>query len=163
MGIKFNAGEVLDMAIKIEHNGAEYYSTAANNFKDEKAKELLNKLAEWEKGHELTFKTMKADLADAEKQSMAFDPNDEVRLYLNAMADRNVFNVEDSPAKALTGKETLESVLRKAIMMEKDSIVFYLGLKELVPATLGHDKIDNIIHEELGHIGFINDELNSLN
>jgi len=162
MGIKFNAGEVLDMAIKIEHNGAEFYATAAGNFKEEKAKKLLNKLAEWEKGHELTFKTMKADLADAEKQTTSFDPDNEVKLYLNAMADRNVFNVEDSPAKALTGKETLESILRKAIMMEKDSIVFYVGLKQLVPESLGHDKIDHIIHEEMGHIGYINDELTAL-
>lgn len=162
MGIKFNAGEVLDMAIKIERNGAEYYATAANNFKEEKAKKLLNSLAEWERGHELTFKVMKEDLSAGDQQPMAFDPNNEVILYLNAMADRNVFNVDESPAKALTGKETLESVLRKAIMMEKDSIVFYIGLKELVPESLGRDKIDHIIHEEMGHIGFINDELIAL-
>jgi rubrerythrin len=162
MGVKFNAGEVLDMAIKIERNGAEFYATAAKNFKEEKAKKLLNKLAEWERGHELAFQAMKEDLGEAEKQSMAFDPNDEVRLYLNAMADRNVFNVDEAPAKALTGKETLQSVLRKALAMEKDSIVFYLGLKEMVPESLGHDKIDHIIHEEMGHIGYINDELNSL-
>jgi len=162
MGIKFNASEILDMAIKIEHNGAAFYAAAAANFKEDKAKKLLNGLAEWEKGHELTFQAMKADLNAAEQQAVAFDPNNEVILYLNAMADRNVFNIDEAPAKSLTGKETLESILRKAIMMEKDSIVFYLGLKEMVPESLGHDKIDKIIHEEMGHIGYINDELNAL-
>jgi len=162
MGIKFNASEVLDMAIKIERNGMEFYATAANNFKEEKAKKLLNQLAEWEKGHELTFKTMKEDLSAADQQAVAFDPNNEVVLYLNAMADRNVFNIDESPAKALTGKETLESILRKAIMLEKDSIVFYVGLKELVPESLGRDKVEHIIHEEMGHIGYINDQLSSL-
>jgi len=162
MGIKFNASEILDMAIKIERNGAAFYAAAAAISKEEKAKKLLTRLAEWEKSHELTFKAMKEDLGAADQEAVAFDPNNEVILYLNAMADRNVFNVDDSPAKALTGKETLESILRKAIMMEKDSIVFYVGLKELVPESLGRDKIDNIIHEEMGHIGYINDELTAL-
>ena len=43
-------------------------------------------------------------------------------------------------------------MLRMAIGLEKDSIVFYLGLKELVPERLGKGRLDGIIQEEYGHI-----------
>lgn len=42
---------------------------------------------------------------------------------------------------------------------EKDSIVFYLGMKDVVPAHLGTQKPDDIIGEEMGHMGLLSKEL----
>jgi len=162
MTIKFNAGEVLDMAMKIEQNGMNYYNKAAEIFKNEPANDMLKKLAEWENSHKLTFAAMKDGLASAQTTDVVFDPQGEAGLYLNAMADGNVFNVNEDPSKAMTGKESLEEVLRKALLMEKDSIIFYLGLREMVPPSLGKDKVDDIISEEMSHIGYLNKELVAL-
>jgi rubrerythrin len=46
--------------------------------------------------------------------------------------------------------------------MEKDSIVFYVGIKDLVPEKLGKNKIDNIIDEEKKHILLLANELAAL-
>jgi rubrerythrin len=46
--------------------------------------------------------------------------------------------------------------------MEKDSIVFYLGMKELVPERLGKNRIDGIIKEEMGHLASLGTELATL-
>ena len=162
MAIKFNAGEVLNMAMKIEQNGANFYRKAAEQFDDEHAVTMLRELASWEEGHKLTFAAMWEDLTSSETPNVTFDPEGEAILYLNALADGNVFNVDEDPSKQLTGTEALEDVLRTALLMEKDSIVFYLGLKELVPPSLGREKVDKIISEEMGHIGFLNKELNAL-
>ena len=39
-----------------------------------------------------------------------------------------------------------------AIGLEQDSIVFYLGMKDMVAGSLGKDRIDGIIKEEMYHV-----------
>jgi rubrerythrin len=56
-------------------------------------------------------------------------------------------------------KETAEDILKLAIEVEKDSIVFYIGLKIFVPAKAGKDKVEEIIEEEMGHIVVLNQKL----
>lgn len=83
-------------------------------------------------------------------------------MYLKVMADGYVFDVRTEPADLLTGQETAAEILRTAIGLEKDSIVFYLGIKEMVPARLGKEKIDHIIKEEMSHITGLSNKLASL-
>ena len=52
-------------------------------------------------------------------------------------------------------------VLRYALQMEKESIVFYTGMKIYVPASLGHAQLDSIIEEEFSHITLISMLLNT--
>ncbi|GAI70660.1 unnamed protein product, partial [marine sediment metagenome] len=56
------------------------------------------------------------------------------------------------PTAKLTGSETIKEILDIAINSEKDSVVFYLNLKGLVPVKAGRDKVEEIIIEELSHI-----------
>jgi hypothetical protein len=99
---------------------------------------------------------MRADLPDEEREPTVFDPEGEAALYLRALADLQVFVKEGEedfilPAD-LPEQEKIRNILQAAIGLEKESIVFYLGMKELVPAKAGKDKIDKIIKEEMGHI-----------
>ena len=57
----------------------------------------------------------------------------------------------------------MEEILKTAISAEKESIVFYLGMKDVVPAHLGQQKLDDIIKEEMGHIRLLSKELLELN
>ena len=50
-------------------------------------------------------------------------------------------------------------ILKSAIEAEKDSIVFYLGMKEAVPKNLGKGRIEAIIKEEMEHIRMLSKEL----
>ncbi|GAF92843.1 unnamed protein product, partial [marine sediment metagenome] len=59
----------------------------------------------------------------------------------------------------LTGKETLAEIFKTAIGLEKDSVVFYLGMKDLVGGSLGKDRINHIIEEEMKHITLLSDQL----
>jgi len=49
-----------------------------------------------------------------------------------------------------------------AIGQEKDSIVFYTGLKEMISQTSGRVRIEEIIKQEMGHIGFLHREIDAL-
>ena len=46
--------------------------------------------------------------------------------------------------------------------LEKESIVFYLGLRDLVPAKLGKDKVERILREEMSHVALLRGQLAAL-
>jgi len=46
----------------------------------------------------------------------------------------------------------MEDSHKETFSDEKDSILFYLGLRDLVPPKFGREKIDDIIREERKHI-----------
>ncbi len=162
MSTPFNADEILEMAEQIERNGARFYRRAAEGAVDARNRRLLLDLAAAEDEHEKAFASMRADLAGEKREPAVFDPDGQAALYLRAMADGHVFDVRADPVELLTGKETVEDILGMAMGMEKDSIVFYLGMKEMVPEGLGKDRIDGIIHEEMGHLALLGKGLAAL-
>jgi rubrerythrin len=153
MGIDFNADEVFEIAEQIERNGVKFYRSAAQNIQDADKKKLLNDLAEMEVEHEQTFKTLRSKLSVDEKVQTTFDPEGDSESYLRALADTRVFYEKEITSNSM------EEILKTAITAEKDSIVFYLGMKEVVPANLGQDKLNDIIKEEMGHIRLLSKEL----
>ena len=156
MGITFNAFEIFEMAEQIERNGMKFYRKAAKGISDKDTRKMLLDLAVMEAEHEETFAGMRKQLSDEERQLMVFDPDNEIALYLQAMADGHVFDLKKDLSSELTGTESVEDILKLAIGAEKDSIVFYLGLKDFVPVRAGKDKVEAIIKEEMGHIAVLN-------
>ncbi len=149
----FTADDVFEMAEQLERNGAKFYRTAAENVSDPLAKEILIGLAAMEDEHEKTFASLRADLTEAEKTTTVFDPEDESALYLRALADTRVFFEKKIDISSM------KEILKAAIVAEKDSIVFYLGLKDFVPDQPGKNRMDTIIKEEMGHIRILSKEL----
>ena len=154
MSITFNAFEILEMAEQIERNGIKFYRKAAQQASEQNIRRMFLNLADMEAEHEEVFARMKKQLSAESRELKVFDPENEVVLYLQAMADGHVFDPQKNPAELLTGNETVQDVLKLAINAEKDSIVFYLGLKDFVAA--GKDKIEAIIKAEMGHIAILN-------
>lgn len=156
MGYDFNANEVFVMAEQMERNGARFYRNAAEKVSDEESRKFLNGLAAMEDQHEKTFIAMKAELTEKEKQETVFDPAGEGILYLHALADTRVF------FKKEIDLTSMEGILKSAIEAEKDSIIFYLGMKAAVPVHLGKDRLENIIQEEMGHVRLLSNKLAAL-
>ena len=154
MAFVFNADEVFEMAEQIERNGAAFYRLAAKQFPAQQR--LLTVIAEQEDGHCATFSALRRQLASKEQEATAFDPGQEAEAYLRAMADHRVMDVSRRPKDVLKGAESFADILGIAVGMEKDSIVFYVGMQDMVPPALGRDKLDLIIKEEKKHIVFLN-------
>jgi rubrerythrin len=153
---EFNADDIFEMAVKIEYNGAVFYREAAGQVEEKKNKDFLLELARMEDEHGVIFSNLKKELTAQEKMVTTFDPEDENILYLNAFADSKVFFKKEKP------DNNFRNILHCAIQTEKDSIVFYLGIKELVPEKYGRSKIDTIIKEEMGHIRLLAGKLAEL-
>jgi len=156
MAYDFNVDEVFEMAIQIEANGAKFYRKAAELQQEPDNKAFLEKLARMEDKHKTTFEAMRKQVSEKEKQETVFDPANELSMYLKAMADSHGGEGDPDVVESFTGEEPIEEIITTAIGLEKESILFYLGLKDLVPAKYGHDKLDEIIREEKLHIAQLN-------
>ena len=162
MSVTFNADEDFEMAEQIERNGAAFYREAADKTADQEMKDLFLNMAAMEDGHVLTFQEMRKDLAAQEKGQTAFDPFNEATLYLQTMADGKGSEGMKSPTEKLTGNESPQELLEIAIGAEKDSVLFYVGLKDLVTAQAGRDRIESIIREEVKHVADLRRQLIAL-
>ena len=148
----YTAKEVFEMAIQIEKNGAAFYRRAAQLREDVSDKSFLESLADMEDRHKETFEGMKQQISDLEKTQTVFDPHEELLLYLKAMADSHGGEGNPDILSLFNGKETMEEIISTAIDLEKESILFYIGLADMVPAKYGRDKISGIINEEKNHV-----------
>lgn len=159
MSMDFNAGEILEMAQQIERNGARFYRLAAKGADKPDERELFLELATMEEEHEGVFAAMTRELSGTEWESTTFDPHGEGAAYLKAMADGHVFDLQVDPTDIFNRLKSIEDILRKAIELEKDSIVFYVGIMDMVPENLGRDRMKHIIREEMDHIVTLNRQM----
>ncbi len=153
MSFFFTVDEIFALAEQIEQNGERFYRRAAEKVKEKEARQLLLKLADFEVEHGKVFRTMREELSEAERRSITFDPANETALYLSSLARISIFpQGEADPSE-------LKDIFQTALTAEKDSIAFYLGMKELVETSSGKEKIEEIIREEMRHIRLLGERL----
>ena len=162
MAYNFNADEVFAIAEQIEVNGGKFYRKAAEIVEDSSTRQVLLDLAAMEDEHEVFFGGLRAELEKEIGGPLSFDPEGEAAMYLKAFADGHVFEADKNATWKFKGDEKPEDVLRIAISFEKDAIVYFLGLKDLVNEELGKAKIDALIKEEQSHIVILTRELTAI-
>jgi rubrerythrin len=162
MTLVFNAGEAVEIAVEIERNGQRFYRQASERAGDAELRRALAELADMEKDHEDAFLDVKGRLTTDQSPEIAYDPNNEVVQYLGAIADVVVFNVRTDWSDVIEGTESVEELLKLALQLERDSVAYYVGLAQLVPAKLGRSVIERLIREEMDHVVLIAQHLSSV-
>jgi rubrerythrin len=150
--MNFAADEILEIAIRIERNGVNFYTRAAGIVKDPSHRRLLEDLARMEADHQAIFEAMQGELGPAEREGSQIAADPESAQYLRSVADGHVFDIKVDPSMILTGEETAEEVLSTAIGLEKESVVYYAALGEVVGEGAVRQRVRAIICEELSHI-----------
>jgi rubrerythrin len=150
--VSYNLDEIFEIAEQIERNGAAFYRKASGHVESEATRVLLDDLAGQEDEHEQTFAEMRRRLVSADASVAAYDVDETVALYLRAIAGQYVFNIKQEPEVVLTGDKSAADVLRMAIDLEKDSIAFYVGLKDALESGEDRDKLEQILREEQKHV-----------
>ncbi|MDJ0765175.1 MAG: ferritin family protein [Myxococcota bacterium] len=157
----FSADDVFEIAQTIEVNGGIFYRKAAELIDEETPKAIMLKLAAMEDEHERFFAGLREQLKRSDGEPWAVDPDGEASRYLQAFTDGNVFDTKRELPANITGTASVEDILRTAIGFEKDAIVFFLGIRNYVPESLGKKEVDKIIEEEQRHIVILTTELNA--
>jgi rubrerythrin len=157
--MQLNIDEIFEIAEEIERNGARFYRAAADTLSDKGQQELLLKLAAMEDEHERTFAEMRAELAKGMQRDTLYEPENLAQQYLWAWAEKAVFDIKSDPFAVLEQGAGVEEILKVAIGREKESVVYYEGLKSGISAEDDRKKIDAIIQEELLHVALLGKQL----
>jgi rubrerythrin len=155
------ADDVFAMAVRIEENGNLFYTGAAQRAEDPKVKKLFGDLALMEEGHIKAFKDLRSKLPSSFPADAIWDPEGLAESYLQATADTHIFTVQAASNRLPTVKGPLEA-LDMALQFEKDSVAFFLGMKEILPDASGKGEIDKLIMAEMDHIRMLSSARNSL-
>lgn len=140
--------EILNIALSIEESGQSFYSAAAEGMEDEDVKALMEELADWEKQHYRTFKTLSDRVGDL--PALSDEQWAEYDQYLDAALANTLFQGPDKALAVAQDLEDEEEALRMALGFEKDTLLLYYDLREMLPED-ERETVDEIISEEKTH------------
>lgn len=152
------ADDVFAMAVRIEENGEAFYAGAASKASDKRIKELFASLANMEAGHIATFRRLRSELAGSFPADAVWDPEGLAESYLQATADTHIFTKESADARLNQVNDPMD-VFDIALQFEKDSVAFFIGMKEILPDAGGRSEIDSLIRAEMEHIRMLSSAL----
>ena len=107
-----------------------------------------------------TFQEMHDSFSGGMREQLVFDPDNVEVLYLQAIASSHGGEGSHSVAQSLTGDESMKDIIRIALDLENKSILYYVGVREIVKVPHEKDKIDTIIGEERKHVAQLTKVLN---
>ncbi len=159
MGNIFAGSEIVELGIQIEKNGRDFYNTLASQSKNQKAGEIFRYLAGEEEKHIKVFQEI---LNKTEKYEPSGLDADEYFAYMNALASEYVFTQKDKGKEIAKTIENDKEAVDMGIGFEKDSIIFYEGMKKAVP-EYGLKIINGLIMQEQSHLKKLSDLKKTLN
>ena len=157
-GIFFFGRELIEIAIGVERSGAAFYDSLANSTEDEMARGAYKYLADKEREHIEIFQNMLGSVGEYRPSGTYTEEYD---LYLKALVDSAVFS-DDQAAREMAQKAGGDAeAIQIGLRAEKDSILFYSEMRDLVRRS-DREVIDNIIEEERSHLRQLSDLKKSL-
>jgi len=153
MGSIFAGSEIVELGIEIERNGRDFYNTLASQSKNQKAGEIFRYLAGEEEKHIKVFQEI---LNKTEKYEPSGLDADEYFAYMNALASEYVFTQKDKGKEIAKTIKSDQEAVNIGMGFEKDSIIFYEGMKKTVP-EYDLKIVDDLIMQEQGHLKMLSD------
>jgi rubrerythrin len=139
--VSFSLQQAIETAIHAEELGIKFYSEMAKKFSaQENLKKVFEILALDEVEHKKQFQGLLPESSNFGKTLSEDDI-----LYFKGCDISKFFPKMEEISENLTSDE----VLKYAFEFEKESVLFYSGIKDLMGV---HDKLDIIIAKEKGHM-----------
>jgi len=142
---RFSITEVIEQAIQTEELGYEFYKKMSKRFEDNKELErLFTTLAIKELEHKDTFRKLRERIDEKEPDNW-----EEVKPYLRAMVESEFFLGNDKTPQLMEAIDTAHDAVRFAINFEKETMLYFIGIRDVVNEK---EIVDKIINEEKSHI-----------
>jgi len=152
----FHANEIAKVAVEIERKGRQFYLRAAEAAKSEEIKDLFRYLAEEETKHEEIFSALLDRLGKVELP--AWSNEEEYSTYLNALIDSHALFSGGLAEKYMADAADEDTAIRMAMSFEKDTLLFFLEMKELVPDS-EKEAVQSCADEERNHLRILTEKL----
>lgn len=152
----FKANDVVLAAIEVETRGEKFYQYLVEQAEDEKIRKVYEHLAREEVKHKALFEELYTRLGKVDLP--AWSNAKEYQTYLNALIDSHtLFRYKDlDEIKEKIGSR--KDALQLAIQFEKDSILFFMEMREFVPEK-EKTYVTKCIEEEKTHMRQLNEML----
>ena len=147
----FTANDIVEVAVRIEENGINFYNFAQQIAKTEDSKKLFEQLSAAEAAHKRTFEKL---LSQIESYTPPERYAGEYTAYLRNYVDNNLIFTKEVMDKQLAKVTDTAGALEFAMQRELDSILYYHEVKNLVPQAQ-HEAIEKIINEERKHYAML--------
>jgi rubrerythrin len=145
---RFRAGEIIDMAIDIEHQKVAFYDACVDSAIGGKVADVFNFLIREESKHIAIFSSIKDRIKE---DSLPESYPGEARRYIDRFDKNDVFYRLESPSQKATQIKDPHKAVDFAIEFEKRSIDFYGEIKKLVRRSESNT-LDEVITKERRHI-----------
>src|SRR3990167_8620592 len=139
----FSIKEILQFAVEKENESKELYQALAAQVGNPDAKSLFKEFVIQEKKHEDLYKNM---LANVDEDQHVKDL-DEYMSYMHELINTSH---QESGTPSVVQMEDLHDLLDYAVLREKESVLFYVGLRDYVSEPY-QSQVDAIIKEEVQH------------
>jgi len=149
----FAGSEIVELGIQIEKNGRDFYNTLVEQSKNQRAKEAFQYLAGEEEKHIAVFQKI---LDSVHKYEPPETYPGEYFAYMNALASDYVFTQKNKGEEMAKRARSDKEAIGLGIGFEKDSILFYEGMKKVVP-EYDHKIVNKLIEEEQNHLRRLSD------
>lgn len=154
----FAGSEIVELGIQVEKNGRDFYNTLVKQSKIQKARETFKYLAGEEEKHIAVFRKI---LDSVHKYEPPETYPGEYFAYMNALASDYIFTQKDKGGEIAKRTRSDKEAIVLGIGFEKDSILFYEGMKKVVP-EYDHKIVNNLIEQEQSHLRQLSDLKNKL-
>lgn len=145
----FSAADVIGAAVEMEKRGQVVYRRMASVSPDAQVKRFFEGLAAEEARHEQLFSAMAARVGKAELP--AWSTMEEYGDYLSALLDSHALFSPKQAGALMDAAGSLEDAVHAAMKLEKDSMLFFQEMLQLVPGS-EHPHIWECIEEERRHL-----------
>lgn len=147
MAGNISARELIGIAIGVEERGIAFYDVMARSTDDPGAGQVFQHLTDMERRHARIFQEM---LEQANGLAIAANAQDN-QPYLDSLVASSIFTDDLATSEMATRVSNDIEAVELAIVAEKDSILFYYQLREMMtePARV---TIDRVIAEEKQHL-----------
>jgi rubrerythrin len=145
------AAEALKWAMEIEENGEAFYNTVAARSADPQVKALFEDLAVQERGHYQVFQGMLEKVKPEPDLSSVGVQYDDYEYYLQAALANALFAGQDKGLTLAKKAQDRETALQAAMGFEKDTLLFFYDLREMV-SEAERGAISDVILEEKAHL-----------
>jgi rubrerythrin len=142
------ASEILEIAISIERRGIAFYDVMAKSVQNDETRNVFQQLVQMEQYHVKIFQDM---LDEADKYEPTQVNSKEYDAYIQALGENAIFTDDMITSEMATKVESDIETLELAISAEKDAILFYYEMKEVLPQRV-HPSVNRIITEEKSHL-----------
>jgi len=149
----FAGSEIVELGIQIEKNGRDFYNALVRQTKNQETKRAFKYLAEEEEKHIEVFSKI---LDSVHKYEPPETYPGEYFAYMNALAKDYVFTQKDKGEEIAKKTKSDREAIDLGIRFEKDSILFYQGMKKVVP-EYDHRVVDGLIAQEQSHLQQLSD------